>query len=197
LAFALDGSTLTTGGCDGDLLLWDLTGRRSGPSRLRPPTDADLARLWVELGSGASTAMGAVWALSSAPNVAVPFLRKRLQDHGPPPGHVADLIADLETGAFAVRERAESELRGYGPLVELPIQQALQAEPSLDARRRLERLLKDVTGPGERARPARAVQVLEYSATDAARELLQELAAGRAGEFTAREAKAALNRLGR
>jgi hypothetical protein len=125
----------------------------------------------------------------------VPMLRARLLRPAPSAERVAALIADLDAGAFAPRERAGAELRELGRVVEPALKRALEAGPTIEAHRRLERLLKDITGPGERARPVRAVQALEYANTPAARTLLKDLAAGPADEPLSQEAKAALERL--
>jgi hypothetical protein len=192
VAFLPDGRTLAVaGGPAGGILLWDLTGRRTARRQL------PVASGWAELAGDAGSAQLAVWALASSPEQSVPMLRERLFRAAPPDEAVTRLVADLDAAAFARRERAEAELRGHGPAVEAVLRRALQADPGPDARRRLERLLKEVSGHGARARPARAVQVLEYANTDAATALLRELARGPADEPLACEARSALERLTR
>jgi hypothetical protein len=106
-------------------------------------------------------------------------------------------LADLDALSFARRERASAELRGLGPAIEESLRAALERGPSPESHRRLHQLLKAVTGPGERARPVRAVQALEYAKTDEAKALLKELAAGPTDGLTTREAKSSLERLSR
>ena len=77
---------------------------------------------------------------------------------------------------------------------------ALKANPSLEHRRRLEALLRDLEESQlspEELRHVRAVQVLETLASPAARQALGELARGPADALLTREANAALKRLGR
>jgi len=100
VAFAPDGRTVASGGDNGCILLWDLTGRRALGHPPRPLGDADLARLWGELAADAPTALRAVWALASSPG-AVPMLRERLRQPAPSAEHVAALLADLDAPSFA------------------------------------------------------------------------------------------------
>ena len=50
------------------------------------------------------------------------------------------LVADLDGGRYAVRERAAQELEDQGLRAEAALRQALMSRPSLEVRRRLEEL---------------------------------------------------------
>jgi len=82
-------------------------------------------------------------------------------------------------------------------LAEPALRQALSADPSPEARRRIEGLLEKLAKPlalPETLRGVRAVESLEHIATPEARQVLQKLADGAPASLT-REAKAALERL--
>jgi hypothetical protein len=77
---------------------------------------------------------------------------------------------------------------------------ALQANPSLDLRQRLEGLLKRLDLgklAGDDLRLLRAVEALEAMGTAQARRLFQEWSRGAAGALLTEEARAALARLER
>jgi RNA polymerase sigma factor (sigma-70 family) len=196
-AFSADGRRLLSGCNDTTALVWDLAGR--WPATL---TAAEVGALWADLaGEDAARAYRAIHQLAAAPNAAVPFLRKRLH---PVPAvdekRVARLIADLDSDAFATRQKATTEL---AKLADQPIaayRKALESKPSIETRKRLEELLEKA-GPawwdvsGERLRSLRAVETLELAGTKEAREALTTLAAGAPGARLTEQAKAALERL--
>src|SRR5262249_28663791 len=77
---------------------------------------------------------------------------------------------------------------------------ALAANPTLEARRRIEQILEQhpkVSLSPEQMRELRAIEVLEHIGTAEARKLLQALAKGDPDGPAAAEAKASLERLGK
>ncbi len=205
LAFSPDGRTLATGGADGAVLLWDLTGRRKdGQYAGRALQPAELDALWKRLGEDDGRA--AVWDLALSPGVAVPYLRKQVAPvpKGGEADRVRQLVADLDAGKFAVRQRAAAALEKLGPAAAPALRQALKANPSPELAKRVRALL-DRAGPaGERPRlePAqvqamRAIEALERAGTPAAREALAGIAAGEPTAAVTQEAHAALGRLER
>src|SRR5262249_50802454 len=92
-----------------------------------------------------------VWALVDAAPQAVPFLedllgkaqtkdRARLK-------RVAQLISVLDSEQFTDREKAMTELEATGGSAEPALRKALDGGPSLEVRRRVERLLEKLSGP--------------------------------------------------
>jgi hypothetical protein len=108
------------------------------------------------------------------------------------------LIADLDSDQFKVREAATAALGRLGVSAASALRDVLRGSPSLEARRRAERLLAALAPGGERERQtARALEVLEQVASPEAVRLLETLAKGAPDARQTREAKAALRRLGR
>jgi WD40 repeat protein len=197
LAFSANGRRLLSGSNDTTALVWDLAGR--WPATL---TAAEVEALWADLaGADAARAYRAIHKLAAAPEVSVPFLRKRLR---PIPvvdeKRVARLIADLDSDDFATRQKATTEL---AKLADQPItayRKALESKPSIETCKRLEELLEKA-GPawwdvsGERLRSLRAVEALEMAGTKEARDTLATIEDGASGARFTEQAKAALERL--
>jgi WD40 repeat protein len=199
LAFSPDGRTVACGG-GGDyaVLIWDVTGLlQDGRLPLRKWAAREMADLWVDLADGqAPAAYQATWKLAASEQT-VGFLRERL--HPVPvadPEQVARLLHELDSDRFGVRDQAAQQLEDLRDGIEPALARALAGRPSLEFRRRVERLLAELspTAP-KRLRELRAVTALEYLGTPEARRLLQDLAAGAANSRLTREAKAALERL--
>jgi hypothetical protein len=194
LAFTLDGRRLVSSSDDTTALVWDLTGGAKEETLTRPQLEA----LWADLASeDAARAYRAVWSLAAAPRQSVPFLELRLRPVPRlDPSKVTRLLADLDSDRFAVRQQAAAELERLEAAAEPALRRALEGRPSLETRRRLERLLARLeTWSPERLRTLRAVEALERAGTPEARRLLNALAEGAAGAWLTREAAAARDRL--
>jgi RNA polymerase sigma factor (sigma-70 family) len=201
IAFSPDGRRLVSASTDTTAVVWDVaryTRRKNARARL---SAAGVRSAWDDLGGDAARAYRAAFALAAAPDQAVPFLAERVKPvAAPDPKQVARLLARLDSTRYADREQATRELEKLGRLVEPALRRTLAGQPSLEVRRRLERLLKKldaVTLTPAEVRAVRVVEVLEHAGTPAARRLLAELADGVPEARQTREALAARRRLKR
>jgi RNA polymerase sigma factor (sigma-70 family) len=198
--FSPDGGTLLTSGADTTILIWDLARRHEKhPARL---TQADLELLWRDIGDDdAERADRAIGTLAARAEQSVPFLDKQLRPvNAPDPKRLSALIADLDSGAFAVRDKAVNELQDLRELAAPALKKALAGTQSLETRRRIEDLLAKQRSPlaaGYLLQSARAVEVLERTDHPDAKKMLQRLAAGAPQARLTQEARDAMNRLER
>jgi hypothetical protein len=183
-----------------DFIFWDLPppGQLERPKQ-KKPTDKELEATWADL-AGDDVARGyrAAQALLAGPEEALPFLRQRLKPQPVDARRMARLLSDLDSDAFAEREKATRELEALGESAEAELRQALAAEPSAEARRRLENLLQKLEGAPpsrERLRALRALKVLEHLGSPEGLQALQELAKHEPKGWLAREARAAAERV--
>jgi hypothetical protein len=174
----------------------------------KKPVTEDLPRekldaLFNDLGHlDASKAYTARWTLVAAAKQSVPLLRERLKS---PPvredaQRIADLIARLDDDDFIVRENAERDLARIGEPAFDALQKALENPPSLEALKRLERLLAAIKDTGKSPAPEvrraiQAIRVLEQIGNDEAKTVLAELADGQQPHPVRLEARNALRRL--
>jgi hypothetical protein len=199
LTFSADGKRLISGGSDTTILFWDVSdlGSAAGHERL---ARAQLEGLWADLaGAGGVKVHEALCRLSNAPAEVPTFLAERLRPTSAVERRrLAELVGQLDSPRFEVREKAMRELANAGEGAEAALRAALRAQPSLEARRRVEQLLARLEAwTPERLRTYRALQVLERLATPEARRLLRSLADGAPDARLTREARACLLRLAR
>jgi dipeptidyl aminopeptidase/acylaminoacyl peptidase len=191
------GPQIVSAGDDGAIVVWTAPAASPDPA---PPADLRPEALWGALAAeDASAAYEAMWALTSIPDQAVPYLRNRLPVRDTADaGRVARLLKDLDDDRFAVRERAMKDLAEMGDAAEPLLREQLTAGTSPEVRQRVEVLLdaaQHAVGDADAVRALRAVEVLERIATPAARDALVELAAGKSGAKLKSRARSALRRL--
>jgi dipeptidyl aminopeptidase/acylaminoacyl peptidase len=198
VAFAPDGRTLASGGREPAVMIWDVTGLVQRPgSRKGRLSELELDNLWLDLsGNDAARAYRAVWALAAAPRQAVALAKERL--HAVSAEQIARWIADLDSEEFVVREKATIQLEDLAEAAEPALNKVLESQPSLEVRRRVERILeqrKRQTISPLTLRSLRVIEVLERIGTPEARQVLETLARGAPENWPTQEAKAALERL--
>ncbi len=197
LSFAPDGRTLVSGGQDTTALVWNVTGSRT--AKAEPPAPDDLDAL---ASTDAARADLAVRRLAATPAQTIPALAKSLKPVAAvDEKRLARLIVDLDADEFAARTAAEAELEKLGDAALPACRKALDASPSPEVRRRLEKIVEAqspwLRPSPERLRVQRSLEVLERAGTAEARRVLEALAKGLAGAWLTEEAKGALTRLPR
>jgi len=202
LAFAPDGKSLVTGGSDTTLLVWDTSGLHSEKPAHEKLTDKQLEEAWANLeDSNSASAVKSMQNLVKAPEQASKWLKHNLSPAVPADNvQVEKWIGNLDSEDFEMRTKAIKELEKLGELAVPALEKTLSSGPPLEVKKRIEELIERVVGAfqtGSRLRMVRAIEVLEKINTPQAREVLETLAKGAAGALPTREAKAALERMGK
>ena len=182
LAFSPDGKALVSVGADTTALIWSMTylaRPKAGPA---PALDAKAQEThWSDLaGPDAKAACKAIQTLSAAPAAAAVLVGKRLRPVEPIASErLKQLLADLRSNQFTRREKAAGELARSADLAEPAMRHELAAQPPLEVRQRVEKLLErlvvDPLSPTD-LQAVRAVEILEQTGSAEARQLLEELA---------------------
>jgi len=194
VAYSPDGSLLVTAGPDGAALVWDVHGREAPR---QPAAPARLAGWWEDLSRpDATTGYAAMTGLRAAGPAAVALIRDRLAPvPRPDAARLLGWVADLDSDAFRVRERASRELERLGESATAALRTVETAGKTEEARARARRLLEGIEAG--RLRAERAVEVLEMIGDAAARDVLAGLAGGDPAAPLTRDAARAAKRLAR
>jgi WD40 repeat protein len=200
LAFSSGGQALASGSADTTILVWDVAGVVARQPQAKAPSDAAVAAAWDGLAStDARAAYRAIAVLVDAPSRSVPLIRERAR---PVPlldtERVQRLLADLDSGVFAERERATRELDKLRDPARGALRRFLKGKPSAEAQRRAGKLLARADEPitdGAFLQQLRAVEVLEFIGSAEAQQVLGKLCTGAPEARLTSEAKASLARL--
>jgi hypothetical protein len=102
-------------------------------------------KLWQELSSTDETKVfQAILGLAATPKETLAFFKENLRPVAVDGKRVAKLLADLDSADFAVRQKAEEELEYLGKYIKPQLREALDKNPALEVRQRIEKLLKQV-----------------------------------------------------
>jgi HEAT repeat protein len=179
---------------NGTALTWNVK-----PRLTKPLSPQDLEPFWKSLArKDAAKAYAAISAFEAVPETSLPFLKDRLLSAPAIDAkRILELITDLGSERFQVRQAASNELTRLGDKATGYLRQALADNPSLEVRRRVESLLAAARSiqPGEDLRRRRAIQVLEDIGSQRAREILEILAEVSPTTGEAEDAQMTLERL--
>lgn len=193
IAFSADGSRLASASDDTTALVWDAAGAQAAEAL----SAGQLRGLWSDLASDdGARAYRALWRLARNPAGGLPLLREKLQ---PARALAPDerkqmqrLLADLDSDEAAVRARADAELAKTLMIAEPLLRQVLASRPSLEQRKRIERLVERLER--EQVALRRALEAVERANTPESWKFLEALAAGEPDAWLTHEAKVALHR---
>jgi hypothetical protein len=192
LAFTPAGQILCAG-LDTTVLAYDV--------RLRPQdTGGTIESTWNDLAvRDAGRAFPSQGRLLAAPAGAVQLLAEKIHPVAAADAdRLGQLIADLGDAKFVVREAATKTLTELGEQALPALEAAVRTSTSQERTDRAKKILGQLqTLTPEQIRQVRAVEVLELIASDEAKNLLKQWAAGVHGAVLTEESRAALVRLDR
>jgi dipeptidyl aminopeptidase/acylaminoacyl peptidase len=200
LAFSPDGRWLVST-AENIALVWDVEAilRESKfiPMRL---AEAEMDGLWRDLAvANTGKSAAAVSRLSLGGKDAAAYLVKELTKPSVlKTDNIDKWVADLGSDRFAIRENATRELQKVGNLAAPALRAALEKAPSVEAKRRMELLLAELSAPPSAWLQAnRALETLELIGDRIARSALETLAKESPDRWLRLEAGQALQRLER
>jgi dipeptidyl aminopeptidase/acylaminoacyl peptidase len=198
IRFSRDGKTLVTTGADDSVRLWDVAAARNEKA-IRELPARELERAWKLLAEeDPRTAFEAISALTDAPKSSLPFLRDHLKSAEIKTDQIARWITDLDSDEFEAREAATTNLSQHAEQARAQLRKALDAPKSLEAKRRLEKIVTSLDSSEtsrKRRQETRVLIVLEKLATPEATQVLEELNKGADSAWLTEQAKEALRRI--
>lgn len=193
MAFTADSKALIAADEMGTALVWDLDGLLPADQSEPPAKLVQALRTDLRSRDGLQ-AYAAFCRLRAQPRAALLAAIREEMNGKEDARRIDSLITDLDSDRFLVRQKAGEQLAALGPRAEAALRKVLEGQPSLELRKRVERLLAHLEPVSERQ--ARwAIKLVELAGGRDSRELLQDLASGAADSALTKEAKAALERL--
>jgi WD40 repeat protein len=196
--FTPDGRYLATGMLDGTILVWDAAAATPPSQAPRVVPKKELEQAWTDLGGDASVAWPAMGLLTEAAPQTLALFQERLRPAVDAPAkRLRQLLSDLDSTDFNVRDAASRELEKLGELAAPKLRRALEDKPALEKRQRIDTLLVSLRllHQPEALRRLRAVRVLEQIGTPQARKLLEMMSKGSRDARETAAAVAARDRL--
>jgi RNA polymerase sigma factor (sigma-70 family) len=193
LLFSPDGRFLFSGAGDSTILQWDATGRFG-----KRPFYTNLHAAWDALAGDAKGAYTARWDFVDSPAQAIALFRHHVHPiEAPKPQAFEKLIAVLDSGSFAERQKASDAIKAMGLFAEPLVRKQLEARNSLEVRRRLQGLYDGLMKSPAWLRTRRVLTIVSALPPGDARPFLAELACGEPDAILTIEAKKALTRMGK
>jgi WD40 repeat protein len=196
LTFSHDGRVLVSGGGDTTIVFWEVPVWKQAEKNAGPLAPEKLSQLWDSLVGEPSQALRAIDELNRNLKPAIPYVQKHLSDALTIDAtRTAKWVENLESPIVKVREEAAAKLIELGMDIEPALRKVLAENPSLDLRKRLERVLDKILESPRAMRVLRVIQLLEYAGTDEAKQSLSALAKSPVRSLITDQAKDALDRL--
>jgi hypothetical protein len=200
IAFSRDGSLLAASGAMGpfNLRVWDVAALTS-PGSQAPFEVSQFGDLWKDLaGEDLTRAFRAERIMSSAAaGTLLPLMQKNLKPVQEPTEamrKIAQLVADLDSERFEVRDKATKELPKLGNDAVAALKSALKDNSPVEFQRRAQGILtklEENPAPltAEQRQQQRALAILESLGTPAARQFIEQLANGTPEAWLTQEAR--------
>ena len=198
VAFSPDRKTLASASADHSVLIWQLPPPKQAPAD-ESLTDAQLHAWWDELADpDVRKIRQAAANLVRNPVRAVGLLRGKLfPATQPDETKVADLIRNLESADFKLRNDSHRKLSEMGDAAEPALKKAIDPKANDERQRRISQLLARLDSSTSQLRIYRSVTVLEQIGTPDAIAVISALAAGMPEARSTRDAREAMDRLTR
>lgn len=192
IAFSPDGRKIATGHFDSTILIWNV-----------PPRDwvrSNAGEAWEQLGLNAGRAMPAFEWMLANPMEALAKLRAELRPVvSIKCSEIRRLLEDVDANERTRRDAAEQALAQRAEGAVPCLNEAVKSDLSIAQRQAVTTLLRahdsGVAPTGNRLRMLRSIALLEQMASKAAMDLLHELSTGDPSARSAREARAAYERI--
>jgi hypothetical protein len=118
------------------------------------PRSPALENVWADLATADEVKVAlAILSLSKNPNEALAYLKQNLPAVKADPKRVAQLVADLDSNQFAVRQKAVEGLEYLGKYIKEDLEKALAKGPPIETKQRLQELLDRMPKPVKDPKP--------------------------------------------